>query len=55
MLYLNTGVHEMKNNTLGTPDEVFTNLQRDRCGKVVTWDIGLDVEMKQFKEEIVSP
>jgi len=55
MLYWNTGVHEMKNNTLGTPDEVSPNVQSDRCGKAVTWDIGLDVEMKQFKEESVFP
>ncbi len=45
----------MKNNTLGTPNEVFTNVQSDRCGKVITWDIGLDVEMKQFKEESMCP
>jgi len=32
MLYWNTGAREMKNNTLGTPDEVSTNVQSDRCG-----------------------
>ncbi len=45
----------MKNNTLGTPDKVSTNVQSDRCGKAITWDIELDVEMRQFKEESVSP
>jgi hypothetical protein len=45
-LYWNKGPHERKYNTLGKPhDEIFTNLQSDRCGKAGTWELGLNVEM----------
>jgi hypothetical protein len=37
MLSWNKGPHKMKINTLGKPyDEIFTNLQSDRCDKAGT-------------------